>query len=142
MYDWAKFRRVKGAVKLHIMLDHDGYLPCFGLVTGGSISDVKAAWKIAFTPGTIVVDDRGYNDYRLFSDWTKSGVFFVTRMKDNVLFKTFVCRHIGQCGEDPDWDGLDFDAVATLPANIIPVRLEPFKSGGAAAHESVPPIAI
>lgn len=87
MYDWAKFRRTKGAVKLHLVLDHDGYLPCFGLVTDGSVADVKAAWQIAFAPGTIVVDDRGYNDYRLFADWTESGVFFVTRMKDNTQFE-------------------------------------------------------
>ena len=87
MYDWAKFRRTKGAVKLHLVLDHDGYLPCFGLVTDGKVADVKAAWQIAFAPGTIVVDDRGYNDYRLFSEWTDSGVFFVTRMKDNAQYE-------------------------------------------------------
>ncbi len=87
MYDWAKFRRTKGAVKLHLVLDHDGYLPCFGLVTDGKVSDIKAAWQIAFAPGTIVVDDRGYNDYRLFADWTESGVFFVTRMKDNAQYE-------------------------------------------------------
>jgi hypothetical protein len=87
MYDWAKFRRTKGAVKLHLVLDHDGYLPCFGLVTEGGVADVKAAWQIDFAPGTIVVDDRGYNDYRLFADWTDSGVFFVTRMKDNAQFE-------------------------------------------------------
>lgn len=87
MYDWAKFQRTKGAVKLHLVLDHDGYLPCFGLITDGKVADVKAAWQIDFAPGTIVVDDRGYNDYRLFADWTKSGVYFVTRMKDNALFE-------------------------------------------------------
>jgi hypothetical protein len=87
MYDWAKFRRTKGAVKLHLVLDHDGYLPCFGLITDGKVSDVKAAWQIDFAPDTIVVDDRGYNDYRLFSNWTETGVYFVTRMKDNALFE-------------------------------------------------------
>jgi hypothetical protein len=87
MYDWAKYQRTKGAVKLHLVLDHDGYLPCFGLITDGKVADVKAAWQIDFAPGTIVVDDRGYNDYRLFADWTESGVYFVTRMKDNALFE-------------------------------------------------------
>lgn len=43
MYDWAKFRRTKGAVKLHLVLDHDGYLPCFGIITEGKVHDVKAA---------------------------------------------------------------------------------------------------
>ncbi len=87
MYDWARFRRTKGAVKLHLVLDHDGYLPCFGLITEGKVHDVKAAWQMDFAPDTIVVDDRGYNDYRLFADWTSSGVYFVTRMKDNAQFE-------------------------------------------------------
>ncbi|MFO1207056.1 MAG: IS4 family transposase [Burkholderiales bacterium] len=87
IYDWARFRRTKGAVKLHLVLDHDGYLPCFGLITEGSVHDVKVARQIRFAPGTVVVDDRAYNDYRLFTKWTEAGVFFVTRMKDNAQFK-------------------------------------------------------
>lgn len=86
MYDWAKFRRTKGAVKLHLVLDHDGYLPSFGIITEGKVHDVKAAHQMSFAAGTIVVDDRGYNDYRLFAKWTGAGVFFVTRMKDNALY--------------------------------------------------------
>lgn len=81
MYDWAKYQRTKGAVKLHLVLDHDGYLPCFGVVTDGKVADVKVAQWIDFGAGTIVVDDRGYNDYRLFGQWCAQGVFFVTRMK-------------------------------------------------------------
>lgn len=87
LYDWAKFRRTKGAVKLHLVLDHDGYLPCFGIITDGKVADVKAAHQMHFASGTIVVDDRGYNDYRLFAKWTDADVFFVTRMKDNALFE-------------------------------------------------------
>ena len=87
LYDWAKFRRTKGAVKLHLVLDHDGYLPCFGIITDGKVADVKAAYQMHFAPDTIVVDDRGYNDYRLFAKWTDAGVYFVTRMKDNTLFE-------------------------------------------------------
>lgn len=87
MYDWAKFRTTKGAVKLHLVLDHDGYLPCFGIITDGKVADVKAAHQMHFAPDTIVVDDRGYNDYRLFAKWTDASVYFVTRMKDNTLFE-------------------------------------------------------
>ena len=87
MYDWAKFRRTKGAVKLHLVLDHDGYLPCFGIITDGKVADVKAAYQMHFAPDTIVVDDRGYDDYRLFAKWTNAGVCFVTRMKDSALFE-------------------------------------------------------
>ena len=87
MYDWAKYQRTKGAVKLHLVLDHDGYLPCFGIITDGKVHDVKVAHQIHFAPGTIVVDDRGYNDYRLFANWSETDVFFVTRMKDNALYE-------------------------------------------------------
>jgi len=96
VFDWAKFRRTKGAVKLHLVLDHDGYLPCYGVITDGSVHDVKVAWRIPFPAGTVVVDDRGYNDYRLFAYWTDSAVFFVTRMKDNALFEVVEERPVPQ----------------------------------------------
>lgn len=86
MYDWARFRRTKGAVKLHLILDHDGYLPSFAVITNGKCHDVNVAYLVKFDPGTIVVDDRGYNDYHLFAKWTDEGVFFVTRMKENALY--------------------------------------------------------
>jgi hypothetical protein len=96
VFDWAKFRRTKGAVKLHLVLDHDGYLPCYAVITEGSVHDVKVAWQIPFPAGTVVVDDRGYNDYRLFSYWTDSGVYFVTRMKDNARFEVVEEREVPQ----------------------------------------------
>jgi len=96
IYDWAHFRRTKGAVKLHFVLDHDGYLPSFAVITDGKVSDVKVAHLLKFAPGTIVVDDRGYNDYRLFGTWTSNGVYFVTRMKDNALYKVVETKVIPQ----------------------------------------------
>jgi hypothetical protein len=96
MFDWAKFRRTKGAIKLHLLLDHDGYLPCFALVTEGNISDIKVARKFHFDPGTIVVDDRGYNDYELFGRWSTQHVYFVTRMKDNALYEVVGDKEVPQ----------------------------------------------
>jgi len=87
LFDWAKFRRTKGAIKLHLVLDHDGYLPSFALITEGRVSDLKIAHHLKFDPGTIVVYDRGYNDFELFGKWTAQGVFFVTRMKENTLYQ-------------------------------------------------------
>jgi hypothetical protein len=87
IYDWAKFRRTKGAIKLHLLLDHDGYLPSFAVITTGKVSDVKVAHTLRFDSGTIVVDDRGYNDYSLFGSWSSQEVFFVTRMKDKTLYE-------------------------------------------------------
>lgn len=87
MYDWAKFRTTKGAIKLHLLLDHDGYLPSFCVITTGKVADVRVAQTLKLQPGTIIVDDRGYNDYELFGRWSDEGVYFVTRLKDNA-----VCR--------------------------------------------------
>lgn len=87
LFDWAKFRRTKGAIKLHLLLDHDGYLPSFAVITEGKVADVKVARQFRFDPGTILADDRGYNDYELFGRWTAQGVFFVTRLKANALYE-------------------------------------------------------
>jgi hypothetical protein len=87
MYDWAKYTRTKGAVKLHLVLDHDGYLPGFGVITDGSVADVKVAHQLLFAPGTMVVEDRGYADYRLYAKWTDQGVFFVSRLKSNTVYE-------------------------------------------------------
>ena len=87
IFDWAHFRRTKGAIKLHLLLDHDGYLPSFAIITEGKVPDIKMAWQFQFDPHTIVIDDRGYNDYALFGHWTAHGVYFVTRMKDNSLYE-------------------------------------------------------
>lgn len=69
------------------MLDHDGYLPRFALITDGKVPDVEVARQIEFAPGTIVVEDRGYTDYRLYDQWTRDGVFFVSRLRDNAVFE-------------------------------------------------------
>jgi hypothetical protein len=94
MYDWAKFRQTKGAIKLHLILDHDGYLPSFAVITDGKCHDVKVAYLLNFDPGTIVVDDRGYNDYHLFAKWTQEDVYFVTRMKDNANYQVIEERTV------------------------------------------------
>ena len=88
MFPWAKFRQTKGAVKLHTLLDHDGYLPVFVNVTDGKTHEVKVAWELSLPKGSIVAMDRGYVGYALFHKWTEAGVFFVTRMKDNGVFET------------------------------------------------------
>jgi hypothetical protein len=83
MFDWAHWRHAKGAIKLHLLLDHDGYLPVFGHVTDGKTGDVKVAQSLNFPKGSIVALDRGYVDYHLFTRWTREGVYFVSRLKKN-----------------------------------------------------------
>ena len=87
MFDWAKFRRAKGAVKLHLMLNHQGYLPGWALITDGKVHDVKVAQKLEFAPQTVVAMDRAYVDYEMFESWTSKSVWFVTRAKDNMKYR-------------------------------------------------------
>ena len=87
LFPWAKFRRAKGGVKAHVLLDHDDYLPAYVLLTEAKRSDVKLAVSFRLNPGSIVAMDRGYIDYALFGRWSLAGVFFVTRLKDNAAFE-------------------------------------------------------
>jgi len=86
VFDWARFQRTKGAIKLHLQLDHQGCLPCWALITDGDTNDVRIAQTLSFAPGTIVAMDRGYLDYALYSRWTAAGVWFVTRARPNMLY--------------------------------------------------------
>jgi hypothetical protein len=87
MFPWAEFRRAKGGVKAHVLLDHDDYLPAYVLLTEAKRSDVKLADSFALNPGSIVAMDRGYTDYALFGRWTMGGIFFVTRLKENAAYE-------------------------------------------------------
>jgi IS4 transposase len=96
MFDWAKFRRTKGAVKLHLLLDHDGYLPSFAVITEGNKHEVRVARQMRFARGTILAFDRGYTDYEWFMSLTEQGVYFVTRLKENADYGVVEKREIPQ----------------------------------------------
>lgn len=83
MFDWAKFRATKGAVKLHVLLDHAGYLPVFAHITQGRRHELTVAQDLKLPKGSIVAMDRAYTDYQLFERWSEQGVYFVTRLKSN-----------------------------------------------------------
>src|SRR5690348_1506358 len=114
MFDWAHWRQTKGAVKLHLLLDHEGYLPVFGHVTEGKTGDVKVAQRLDFPRGSIVALDRGYTDYFLFTRWTRQGVFFVTRLKANADVARVQSRPV------PKNSAVRRDEI---------IRLKPFEAG-------------
>jgi len=92
LFPWAEFRQTKGAVKLHVLLDHDGYLPTFAHITEGLMHELRAAKEhilpnFAFPKGSIIVFDRGYVDFKLFAAWCLQGITFVTRMKSNAAYR-------------------------------------------------------
>ena len=87
VFDWAKYRRTKGAIKLHLLLDHAGYLPQFVNITEGRVHEINILKKLSFDAGTIVAIDRGLVDYELFGEWTRNGIHFVTPLKSNADYQ-------------------------------------------------------
>jgi len=86
VFDWALFRKKKGAIKLHTVLDFDGCMPVFADLSDGKKHDVAAAHDIEFPSGSIVVADRAYVDFNWMRSLDEQGVFFVIRGKENLKF--------------------------------------------------------
>ena len=85
VFPWADFRTTKGAVKLHVGLNHCGYLPEFVTVTEGKDHDVTVGRTLSFPKGSIIAIDKAYNDYGWYKQLTDKGIFFVTRLKTNAI---------------------------------------------------------
>jgi IS4 transposase len=86
VFDWAKYRCAKGAVKIHLLLDHDGYLPTYAKLTDGKTHEVNIAHELKLVSGSIVAMDRGYLDFKLLEKWDNDGIYFVTRTKVNTVY--------------------------------------------------------
>lgn len=87
LYDWAKFRTRKGAVKLHLLLAYDGCLPAFADLTHGKVADIKAVQSMQMPSDSILVFDMGYYDFAWRNKLDSMGNWFVTRAKDNMDFE-------------------------------------------------------
>lgn len=94
VFDWAHFRARKGGIKLHTVLDYDNCLPTFLHLTEARKHDSTIAKQVEFPQGSVVVMDRAYLDFDWLYVLDSIGVFFVTRLKSNVLFET-VARYEG-----------------------------------------------
>jgi putative transposase len=83
LYDWAKFRTTKGAIKLHVKLNHSGYL----LMSAGKVHETKIAPSIPLEKGDVAIFDKGYTDFLWYKSLDDKGVFFVTRIKRNAYYR-------------------------------------------------------
>ena len=94
LFPWAAFRRTKGGIKLHTLLDHDGYLPAFVAVSPAREPDIKKARSLSLPKGSIVVEDLGYTDYAWYAQLTAQKIFFVTRQKRNARYEVLERRKV------------------------------------------------
>ena len=110
VFDWAKFRRTKGGIKLHCLFDIKSQIPAFNVMTTAKEADVTVAktMKMHLTPDSIVTFDRAYIDFNLFQSYQDARCFFVTRTKSNLRFEL-----LGQL-PIPKKKGLQFDHVVQI----------------------------
>jgi hypothetical protein len=111
LFDWAKYKQTKGAVKLHLLLDHEGYLPSYAVITEGRVNDVRIAKTLEFSPDTVLVVDRGYLDYAQYARWTEQGVWFVTRERSNADYRVLKRRDV------PTRGGVTCDEIIELASS-------------------------
>lgn len=126
MFDWARYKRRKGGVKVHLVLDHDGYLPSFAVIREAKVFDIEVARELEFPRDSIVVFDRAYNDFRFFYDLTRRGVFFVTRMKEATRFNVVEEREVPARSDVVRDQTItfvkQFDGVDAQPVRLVVVR--------------------
>ena len=96
LFPWARFRRRKGAVKLHTLLDLRGNIPCFVRVTHGKTHDVTVLDHLPLEPGAFYVMDRGYVDFARLYRFPQHAAFFVTRAKRNMNYSRRAARDIDE----------------------------------------------
>jgi hypothetical protein len=88
LFDWAKYKTNKGAVKMHTLLDYDGNLPTYVNVIDGKTVDNKGAYDLPLLANSVIVADRYYNDFSLLNVWDSNKESFVIRHKDNIRFES------------------------------------------------------
>ena len=94
VFPWPRCRTTRGAVKLHVGLDHEGLLPALVAITDGKTHDITAARALSLPRGSIVVMDRGYNDYAWYNSLNNNNVYFVTRLKTNAQYQAIERRTV------------------------------------------------
>jgi len=94
LFPWARFRRRKGAVKVHTLMDLRGSIPCFIHVTAGNIHDLNILDELLFEPGSFYIMDRGYIDFGRLYALAQSLAFFVVRAKSNLDYSRRTSRQV------------------------------------------------
>lgn len=96
VFPWAEYKTTKGAIKLHVGLNHEGYIPEFVAITDGKTGDVTMGRALQFPKGSIIVMDRAYNDYYWYNQLNDKDNFFVTRLKRNTAYQVLERRQVNK----------------------------------------------
>lgn len=134
VFPWAKFRTSKAAVKLHVGLNHAGYLPEFVTLTEGRKHDVTVGRILKFPKGSVVVMDKAYNDYSWYKQLTDNGIFFVTRLKANAKYAVVKrCEVLKSKGLTSD-QTIEFTGLQTAKKCPVPLRRIGYRDSETGKH--------
>ncbi len=127
IFPWAKFRTTKGAIKLHVGLDHGGYLPAFVAISDGKTGDIAGCKSLTLPRGSIVACDRGYNSYSWFRQLSEKGLFFVTRLKRGAKYRVTERRKVNRSkglmsDQTIEWTGVKACRDCPMPLRRVGYR--------------------
>jgi hypothetical protein len=132
LFDWAKFRKTKGAVKLHVKLNHSGYLPTFAIVTTAKVHEQNVAPLIPLEKGDVVVFDRAFTNFAWYATLCDRGIYFVTRMKKNANYHVVERRnteHLKNISSDQIIEFKGFYTKQKLPYRLRRIRSKDSETG-------------
>lgn len=126
LFNWAKFRTTKGAVKLHVKLNHAGYLPTFVHVTTGKEHEMRIAPIVPLERSDVVVFDKGFTNFAWYANLMERGIYFVTRLKKNADYRVIERRGIGHLKTISSDQTIEFTGYTS--ARRCPYRLRRIRS--------------
>lgn len=132
LFDWAKFRKTKGAVKLHVKLNHSGYLPTFAIVTTGKENEQKVVPRIPLEKGDVVVFDRGFTNFAWYATLCDRDIYFVTRIKKNADYRVVERRstaHLKHISSDHIIEFKGFYSKQKIPYRLRRIRSKDPETG-------------
>jgi len=122
IFPWANYNNKKAAFKLHLGLDHDGLIPAFATVTVGKSSEMEQARSFKFPKGSVVVFDKGYNDYVWHNTLTEKGIFFVTRIRGNAVYEVIKTHKVRENSGVISDETIRYNSKTNIKRGLKPIR--------------------
>lgn len=122
IFPWADYNSMKAAFKLHVGLDHDGLIPAFVSLTEGKAGEVDEAAQWNFPKGSVLVFDKGYSRYAWHKSLTDKGLFWVTRIRGNALYRIVERRDVSQYDHITSDQTIVYTSKRAQNDNLYPVR--------------------
>lgn len=132
LYDWARFRKQKGGIKVHVKLNHSGYIPEFVTVTTAKKHEGIEIDKMQLKSGDVVAFDRAYTNYSRFATYCREGIYFVTRMKKNANYRILERRNVAHhknISSDQIIEMVGFYTKENCPMHLRRIRVKDPETG-------------